>query len=420
MDEEQKLTLRERLGSWLSDMGFIVMRSFDSLNRDNVPILASGLVYSTLVAFVPCFTFICAIVQLFGVLQPFIDILLDWLYAALGEEIANQIVGALSALTSNGMGLGVFGLISFVFTTILLVNKVYTVINGIFRASPRSGTLKRFTTFFTFVILTAVILAVVLAMNSKATEYLSSVVDSTHSTGALRKFIEQVASFFLIVLILFALFYYVPNAKVRSKSALLGAVFGAIALSFITLIFKYIVALSVGYSVLYGSLSAVFFLLLYLYFCWYVIIIATEFTYVYQFRPDRLQLRGIGESPSRQLQDGINLLMLVASSYRNGEGGVTQKVLMRRLLLNQIELDNFINIFLSHGFLLETVGQKKNMAYVPAKPLDQILVRDIVSALYAFSSESIDTVGEAVSEQFADTGIRSFGNLTLENLLERV
>ena len=60
------------------------------------------------------------------------------------------------------------------------------------------------------------------------------------------------------------------------------------------------------------------------------------------------------------------------------------------------------------------------MAYVPAKPLDQILVRDIVSALYAFSSESVDTVGEAVSEQFADTGIRSFGNLTLENLLERV
>ena len=133
MDEEQKLTLRERLGSWLSDMGFIVMRSFDSLNRDNVPILASGLVYSTLVAFVPCFTFICAIVQLFGVLQPFIDILLDWLYAALGEEIANQIVGALSALTSNGMGLGVFGLISVVFATILLVNKVYTVMNGIFR-----------------------------------------------------------------------------------------------------------------------------------------------------------------------------------------------------------------------------------------------------------------------------------------------
>ena len=40
--------------------------------------------------------------------------------------------------------------------------------------------------------------------------------------------------------------------------------------------------------------------------------------------------------------------------------------------------------------------------------------------MYAFSSESVDTVGEAVSEQFADTGIRSFGNLTLENLLERV
>lgn len=420
MDEEQKNGLKERFAAWIRDIGFIVMRSFDSLSRDNVPILASGLVYSTLVAFVPCFTFIFAIVQLFGVLQPFIDILMDWLYTALGPGIADQIVGTLSSLTSNGMGLGVFGLVSFVFTTILLVNKVYTVINQIFRASPRTGTLKRFTTFFTFIILAAVILAVVLAINTKATEYLSSVVDKNHTTGVLRKAIQQGISFALIVLFLFALFYYVPNAKVRSKSALLGAVIGAVALSFITVIFKYIVALSVGYSVLYGSLSSVFFLLLYLYFCWYVIIIATEFTYVYQFRPDRLQLSGIGESPSKQIQDGINLLMIVASSYRRGDGGVSQKTLMRRLILNQMEFSNFIGIFISHGFVLETVGSKKNISYVPAKPLDQILVRDVVGALYSFSSESVDTVGEAVSEQFSGKGMQSFGNLTLENLLERV
>ncbi|MGN0906363.1 MAG: hypothetical protein ACI4NM_04385, partial [Bullifex sp.] len=88
MDEEQKNGLRERLIAWIRDIGFIVMRSFDSLSKDNVPILASGLVYSTLVAFVPCFTFIFAIVQLFGVLQPFIDILMDWLYTALGSGIA--------------------------------------------------------------------------------------------------------------------------------------------------------------------------------------------------------------------------------------------------------------------------------------------------------------------------------------------
>ncbi len=420
MDEEVKSGLNDRLTAWIRDVGFIVMRSFDSLNKDNVPILASGLVYSTLVAFVPCFTFIFAIVQLFGVLQPFIDILLDWLYTALGQGIADQIVGALSSLTANGMGLGVFGLVSFVFTTMLLVNKVYTVINQIFRASPRSGTLKRFTTFFTFVILAAVILSVVLALNTKATDYISSVVDKTHSTGVLKNMLQQVFSFAFIVLILFALFYYVPNAKVRSKSALLGAVIGALALSFITVIFKYIVAISVGYSVLYGSLSAVFFLLLYLYFCWYVVIIATEFTYVYQFRPDRLQLRGIGESPSKQLQDGVNLLMMVASSYRKGDGGVSQKTLMRKLLLNQIELDNFINIFISHGFVLETVGSKKNISYVPARPLDQIYVREIVSALYSFASDTVETVGEAVSEQFADKGLESFGNLTLENLLERV
>lgn len=420
-NEEAKINLKDRFISWVQDVWYLLVRSCEILFNDNVDILASGLVYSTLVAFVPCFTFIFAVVQLFGVLQPLIDILVELLYQAMGAAMSKQIIEALSKLTTNGMGLGALGFVSFIFTTILLVNKIYMVINRLFRATPRSGTLKRFTTFFTFLILAVIFLSVVLALNTKATNYISSYVDNSNTPSSFKLFISNIFSYFGVVLFLFSIFYYVPNLKVRFKSALLGSLIGAVMLFIITAAFKYVVTLSVNTSVLYGSLSTVFFLLLYLYLCWYAVLIAAEFTYVYQFRPDKSEVKGIGEDPAKRIQDGINLIMIVASSYRNGEGQVSQKQLIRKLLINQMELNSITSRFVSDGFLLETNSTKKGMiCYVPAKPLDQILVKDIVKSLYAFDEESIETIGEAVSEQFLKKGLDSFNNLTLDNLLERI
>ena len=43
-----------------------------------------------------------------------------------------------------------------------------------------------------------------------------------------------------------------------------------------------------------------------------------------------------------------------------------------------------------------------------------------VKAIYALDDESVETVGEAVSQQLLKKGCDSFENLTIDNLLERV
>ena len=94
-NEEAKINLKDRFISWVQDVWYLLVRSCEILFNDNVDILASGLVYSTLVSFVPCFTFIFAVVQLFGVLQPLIDILVELLYQAMGAAMSKQIIEAL-------------------------------------------------------------------------------------------------------------------------------------------------------------------------------------------------------------------------------------------------------------------------------------------------------------------------------------
>ena len=75
----EKSSLWSRAGDVLEDVGFVIYRAVLGMMQSNVTIMASGLVYSTLVAIVPCMTFCIAFLTTFGILQPFMD--------ALGEHI---------------------------------------------------------------------------------------------------------------------------------------------------------------------------------------------------------------------------------------------------------------------------------------------------------------------------------------------
>ena len=70
---------------------------------------------------------------------------------------------------------------------------------------------------------------------------------------------------------LFLLYKAVPNTKVRSTSASIGASTALVSLLIATGIFRSITQTMVSYSVIYGSMASIFIALLYLYICWFII-----------------------------------------------------------------------------------------------------------------------------------------------------
>ena len=391
---------------WWKDYFKVLVLSYTRISRDNVNILASGMVYSTLISIVPCITFLFAFLSVFGVLQTFLEMLTAFLVETLGETTGHEIAVLVETYTGNALSLGVFGIISFLITSILLINKVYTVMNRIFRTQPRSGPLKRFTTFLTLLIVAAIIIVVIISIQGRLERTIVNSVRLNTLVLASSNFWERLIIVGVLWVGIFSLIFFLPNAKIRFSSAFVGSLTGLVAILIATGIFK-------RTSRLYGYINCLE--------DGKIIMVSAEITYVHQFRPDKGLIKGRPESPLSQISEGVNLVLLVADKYRSGNGATTEKELVRKLAIPSSRLYGYINC-LEDGKIIMAVNTQRS-AFVPALPLDKIYLKEVLHVLYGSerkTREDIQTMGEAVAQEMEDKGIKGLEDISIENLMERL
>lgn len=406
---------------WWKDYGRVLLLSYTRISRDNVSILASGMVYSTLISIIPFIAFLFAFFSAFGVLQTVLNMLTSFLVDTLGDKTGNEIISFIETYTGNALSLGVFGIISFLITSIMLINKVYTVMNRIFRTQPKSGAIKRFTTFLTLLIVAALITVIVIAMQGRVERTLANIIREDDFVLSSSSFWESFLVIVVLWAVIFSLIFFLPNAKIKFSSTLVGSITGLVAILIATEVFKKIITQSVNYSVIYGSLASLLFLLIYFYIFWYIIMVSAEITYVHQFRPDKGLIKGRPESPLSQISEGVNLVLLVADKYRSGKGATTEKELVRKLAVPSSKLYGYINC-LEDGKIIMAVNAQGS-SFIPALPLDKIYLKEVIHILYGSerkSREDILTMGEAVAQELEDKGIRGLEDISIENLMERL
>lgn len=409
--------LLRRIGAWWIDYFKVIKSALRGIGNDNVTILASGLVYSSLIAIVPCITFLFVFLSTFGVLQTFMELMTELLIELFGEDNAANLIESINKYSTNAMSLGVFGLVSFIVTGLFLVNKIYMVINQIFRTRPETGTVKRFFTFFVFLIVFTFLIAMSFALSNTLNARITEAVGGTPQSPVSKK-LGSIALMWLVFLLLLLI---VPNARVRFRSALVGATTGLVAMTIASNIFNIIIHSVVSYSVIYGTLASIFFLLLYLYIIWYIVITIAEVTYVHQYRPDKNTLLGRPQNPMRIISEAMNMILIISSKYSKGEGSSSTRELARKLAIPNSRLVSYLRDMEGAGIIMPTNTQ--GTSFVPARPLSQISLKRVIEILYGadeIDSADIDTIGEAVAMEFYSTGKNGIKDITIEQLLERV
>ena len=258
------------------------MREFlKQFSESSASMISNGMVYSTLIAVIPCLAVVYAVLSFFGVLDPVVAVLEENILTTFGEGTGETLLGYLRTFTENAVGMGIVSLLSFGLTFVLLIDKIFGVINRIYHAPNAKNLVTKYLKYVGIIILglLGIVLAVFLIgrFNSLSVKF-----RHLAPLNFVQNLIKELAPVAALFGLLLAMICLIPNCRVNFKSALIGTIFGTVGVTGLGYIFKFVVSRSVKYSVIYGSLATLMFFFMFLSYLWKIVFSSVIISYVHQ------------------------------------------------------------------------------------------------------------------------------------------
>ncbi len=404
----------------------VILRYLYGLIRDmfsgQLSLRAMSLVYTTLLSIVPLIAFIFSVLQGFGVhnrLEP----LLFELLAPLGEqgaEITSKVIELVDGV--RGGVLGGISLAFFIYTAISMVQKVEESFNYVWYVTkPRS--LARRLTHYTIVLLIGPVVIVV-ALGMIASLRSTAVVQfflTNEALGPLFVATSKLTPYLLVFGVFTFLYVYMPNAKVRFKSALVGGIAGGFIWATLSTLFTTFVVFSSRTQLIYSGFAVAIITLIWLYLNWLVLLIGAQLAYYFQ-NPAFLRIGRREPRLSNSMRErlALNIMLLVGNAFRDPNRSITIDEVSARLHMPSITLAPVVEALDEGGLLAMT--EKEDL--LPGREMTTIRLEDILSVVRVHGetgsyrdpswSDTIDALGKDLDDAILET----VGSRSLVDLLE--
>ena len=381
---------------------------------------AAGLVYTTLLSFVPFLAVTFSVLKAFGVhqmIEPVLKQVLEPL-GPKGVEITNQVIGFVNNVEVGVLGIvGIGGLL---YTTYSLIDKIETTFNAIWRVRQGRSWGRKFTDY-----LSVVLVGPVLVMTA------FGLLASVQSNALVQRVLELQpfgyvavwAAYFMPFVLLSGLFTFlykfVPNTYVRFTSALVGGVTAAVLWWIAGEAFAAFVTASANYSAIYSGFAILILFLLWLYIGWVIILVGAQVAFFHQY-PAAYLTQFLWADRSYAFRERLALVLLVdiTRRYLQGKPPSQPSELACELDVPVSVVEEQVDDLVRYGILCrmvqpEGVGLVKPPELIPVAEVLE-MIRDgvpIGAGLRSDASDEVDRVLErrdrAVKEALAGITLRS-------------
>ncbi len=326
---EPSLT-RFNLGLWRNTA--LVLR--ERFREDRLGLIASSLTFTTIIALVPLITLVLAVFTAFPMFAKMQTILQEWLVQSLvPENIARNVLGYLTQFASKASHLGTVGLLAFVFTALALIFTIDRTLNNIWRVKQLRPFAQRLLIYWAALTLGPLLLAISLSLTSYAISSTRGLVNVLPGGVGL---LIDVVQFALLASGLAAMFFYVPNTRVKPSHAWSGALFVATGFEVAKIGLAWYLKNVPTISSVYGAFSAVPILLIWIYIAWLIVLFGAV---IAAYLPSLLSgVARRGGTPGWDFQLAYEALQQLDAARSSENKGLTIEQLALTLQVNDLQL----------------------------------------------------------------------------------
>ena len=358
-----------------------VLRNAYAVLRDifsgQLTLRAMSLVYTTLLSIVPLIAVSFSALKAFGVhkdIEPHLYGVLQPL-GPKGAEITDYVMNLVNNV--NGNVLGGIGFIFFIYNAISMVQKIENSFNYVWYVSKPRSFATRLVEYSTVLIVGAI--AVGLAIKALAEFSKDKLVVSMQENVALAPMFtvtDRLIPYVITISIFTFLYKFMPNTKVKLRSAVVGGVAAGFLWATTSMVFAAFLANSTNRQAIYASFAIAITALIWLYLNWLILLIGAQIAFYFQ-NPAYLRIgrREPRLSNSMRERVALNIMYLVGKEFRSPTAGIDMQSLSRTLRIPSITLAPIAVGLEANGLI--TTNEKEFI--LPGREMSRILLSDILA-----------------------------------------
>ncbi len=379
----------------------VVISLYNDFMAKRVLASASRLTYSTLLATVPILAVVFAIARGFGYSIYIEEWFRDLLKAQPdATEIIIGFVNSYLINTKKGVFLGI-GLLFMLGTVLMLISTIEETFNDIWLVRKPRSMFRTFTDYMALLFALPIGIVAISGLTIWMQAFNRHLIDIT-IIGPLMKFSIELIPYVVMSAVFVGLYVFMPNTKVRVRSALWPGIAAGVAMQLFQVIYINSQIWVSNYNAIYGSFAVIPLFMLWMQISWTIILVGAELSYTVQNHDDFLSHSSQADlSYKARIVLSVKIMSIVCKRFAEGGQAYNSMQIKEQLGISMRVLSKLLYDLQQIHFITEIMHDDKGeeVLYQPAEALDILTIGELHSRLSQLGS-NVDSDILSASEEW--------------------